>query len=214
MKKLFKHPTAKAVGLLLGASVLAIGVAGIGRYSAFASELLPNLPIPRSVFAKSDSDNQLYHFSVEVVGSQISRSAAARYKVFEMELISQSGETTATLRLQGPEEGAELKTYRQPVDDEQFTYLWKQLRELEAEQLTDLSPYTERLGEARPAKRVSGSATYRFKFQDGLHDYPNSFEVYAPEHLEDRRYEALTRLAMAFTADVFEQPFVEQAPEG
>ena len=209
MKKLLKHPAAKAAGLLLGTAVLALGVTGIDRYSAFASEVLPNFPIPKSVFAKSDENDQRYHFSMEVVGNRASRSAVAAYKVFEMDLTSQSGETVAMLRLQGREEGDDLKTYQKSVSDEQFVRLWRLLRELDAEQLTDLSPYTERLGEAEATKRVSGAATYRFKFQDGLYDYPNSFEVYAPEHLEDDRYDALARLAMTFTVEVFDLPFVE-----
>lgn len=204
MDKSIAHSFYKTAGLLALASAFGFAVVGVTRYNAKASEILPRLSIANLTNRKADA-NQLRIFSVEIYGGQ------SRYEIFEAEFVDRGGDVSAVLTVKKAGRDERVETYEKTVDDASFEKLWLSLRSLEVAQLTDLSPSTESIGEkSEPffqgsgASRMVASASYGFKFQDGLRDYPNSFEVYAPERLQDRRYQALRDLSVAFIEDVFD----------
>lgn len=204
MDKLIKHSFFKAFGLLLVTSSLGVAVVGFARYNAKASEVLPKLSIPRSITAKKSEAERLHLFSMEIVGGQ------SHYDIFETELVDRGGEIKAILRIQKSGQDTEAREYEKVIEEETFVTFWKALRDLEVAQLTNLSPSTENIGEdvATPVfrtTRTTASATYGFKFQDGLYDYPNSFKVYAPDELQDTRYRKLRDLTEAFVSDIFDE---------
>lgn len=205
--------SSKVVGLFLVASALGITVVGLARYNAKASEATPGITALASTTSKSKQINELYRFSMEMNNVQ------SRYRVFSFEIVSQNGKSKAVLSLQKRAGDSAVKTYRKDIDEETFVAFWQALRELEVAQLTNLSPYTENLSQTEPQTKspteneslyrspgtLKSAGTYRFQFQDGLYDYPNSFEVYAPEAISDARYKALQGLTMLFVEEAFEE---------
>lgn len=200
---LFAKPAVKAGSLLVLAFAAGITVFGLIRYSAKASELLPGISAARAFLSQSDRTDELYQFSMERVGTRL------EYQLYEVEVVHAAGVAKIRLQLQKPGKGAAVKTYEQVVSETRFIEFWQALRKLETAQLTNLSPSTENLGQtsrqtASRTKRAPVTAeTYRFKFQDGLEDYPNSFEVYAPEALEDSRYRQIRDLTEGFVKKTF-----------
>ncbi|MEL6158993.1 MAG: hypothetical protein AAFQ40_01285 [Cyanobacteria bacterium J06623_5] len=198
------HPVVKSLGLFVVALSLGLTVFGPEGYSAIASEVLPKF----SLSAEADGEKavpRVHQFSMSVVGGRSTTEALTKYKIFETTLTDQDGEIKATLRLQATGQNQPIKEFESAVSEAQFVALWQQIRDLEVAQLTDVSPYTENLdeGPVRLVERNISSATYGFHFKDGVYDYPNSFEVYAPEHLEDSRYQSLKMLSLSFAQEIF-----------
>ncbi len=138
------------------------------------------------------------------------------YSVFNVSIVNQGGEAKAFLQVQKASEDAAVRQYERNLDAESFAKFWQVLRELEVAQLTDLSPYSENLDQrsvgsisAALVPKAPHSLTYRFQFQDGIHDYPNSFEVYAPDSLKDVRYQKLRDLTDTFVQDTFGEVVVD-----
>ncbi|MEM9087371.1 MAG: hypothetical protein AAGC93_01380 [Cyanobacteria bacterium P01_F01_bin.53] len=193
-------PLSKAIGLLLvTASVGSIAIA-LDHYKAQASDTLPDLSITRTLMRREPKADRLHVFSMEIFGGR------SRYEVFEAELTDRGGEIKATLRVKKTGQDTVVREYTETVTEASFELLWYKLLALDIAQLTDLSPATENIGEetsVKPARPTVASATYGFKFQNGLHDYPNSFEVYAPDALEDKRYSKLRDVATEFVIETF-----------
>ena len=206
MGRLINKPLSKAIGLLLvTASVGSIAVA-LDHYKAQASDTLPDLSITRTLMRREPKADRLHVFSMEIFGGK------SRYEIFEAELTDRGGDIKATLRVKKTGQDIIVREYTETVSETSFERLWSELRALDVEQLTDLSPSTENIGEettSSPVRLAEASATYGFKFQDGLHDYPNSFEVYAPEALEDTRYRKLRDLANDFVIETFGEAAVK-----
>ncbi len=204
----------KVIRLLVVASALGLMVGGSVRYSARASEIdlegLPTLLEAKSLLFGEATTDELYQFSMEYVGGRSS------YRVFNVRVVEQGGVAKAFLQVQKTSQDAEVRQFEKAVDPASFAAFWQALRELEVAQLTDLSPYSEHLDQMDEdsvnrdlSKKVPPSLTYRFQFQDGVHDYPNSFEVYAPGSLEDVRYQALKDLTERFVQETFGETFGE-----
>ncbi|MEL6901333.1 MAG: hypothetical protein AAFP07_10310 [Cyanobacteria bacterium J06606_4] len=204
------HPVVKSLGLFSVALSLGLTVFGPEGYSAIASEVLPKF----SLSAEADADKsvpRVHQFGMSVVGGRSTTEALTKYKIFETTLIDQDGQIKATLRLQAVGQNQPIKEFETTVSEARFVALWQQIRDLETAQLTNISPYTENLeeGPIRIVERNISSATYGFHFKDGVYDYPNSFEVYAPEHLEDDRYQNLKMLSLSFAQEVFADQLAE-----
>lgn len=217
--------TGKAVGLSLTIAAVGLGLFSVLRYSAKASEFLgisaESVAVEDS-FMSAIEDDGLYRLSMNVVG------AASEYEIFEVEIAARGLDAQATLRIKA--RAGELQEYEKALDEATFRQFWRSVRELEVAQLSDLSPHTEAFArridaeankryqtgdkarsetedalsqQAYDVPKVESSATYRFTFQDGLYDYPNSFEVYAPDALEDARYRDLRDVTKQFVDEVF-----------
>jgi hypothetical protein len=199
--KLFSH---KATRLCLVASALGLTVVGLLRYNATASDSL-TLSAAKALFFGEKAKDELYAFSMEQVGTQSS------YTVFKVSVVKQGVEAKAFLQVQKANHDVAVRQYEKNLDPESFAKFWQALRELEAAQLTNLSPYTENLDPLSESSttRVPASMTYRFIFQDGVHDYPNSFEVYAPDSLKDTRYRQLRDVTAYFAQETFGQSVFE-----
>lgn len=205
MDKFSKPSFSKVVGIFIVTS--AVGVVVVAK----AANVLPMFSMPRQVFAnelsKELSDktnpNQLRAFSMEVLND------ASRAENFEISLVERGRDIKATLLIKPVTQDGAVKEYETTVSAVAFAEFWVQLRELEVEQLTNLSPSTESIGKSKgsstglSAVRTKDSSSYRFKFQDGLEDYPNSFDVYAPKELKDTRYRQLRDLTEAFVLESF-----------
>lgn len=205
MDKFIKPSFFKAVGIFIVTS--AVGIAVVAK----AADVLPAFSVSRKGFvdelSKELSDptnpNQLRLFSMEVLND------ASRTENFEVSIVERGRDIKATLRIKPATPGAEVKAYETTVTAVAFAEFWMRLRELEVEQLTNLSPSTENIGVNNDrSKRFSSvrtrdSSSYRFKFQDGLEDYPNSFDVYSLEALQDTRYRKLRDLTEAFVIELF-----------
>jgi len=205
MDKLIKPSFFKAVGIFTVAS--AVGIAVVAK----AADVLPSFSIslsePRKAFVDELSQeafdqanpSQVRLFSMEVLND------ASLAENFEISLVERGGEIKATLLTKPINLDDDVKTYETTVAAMTFAEFWVRLRELEVGQLTNLSPSTENMGRSKriPSVRVKDSSSYRFKFQDGLEDYPNSFDVYAPEALQDARYRQLRDLTEAFVLETF-----------
>lgn len=162
-----------------------------------------------------------YRFSMDIVG------ASSSYAVFSLDVVAQGTDAEVTLRVQ-KKRGGPIKEYEKSLNEESFRPFWHSLRMLEVAQLTNLSPQTESFALsldnpdskrsdfdswkqtgtvlAQPTVNVPKlelATTYRFTFQDGIYDYPNSFEVYAPDALVDTRYQHLKDLAHRFAEETF-----------
>jgi hypothetical protein len=223
-KKLIKASSSKTIGVFMLASALGIAVIGLARYSATASELMPRRSMAQIIFGLTPAHQELYKFSMAVSDVQIAKqSSPSPYQPFLLEVVSHNGETKAILQLQKSGQDPTPRRYEKNLDPETFAQFLQALRQLEVGQLTDLSPYSEvAIGQlstpstsAQPNPQANSQAnsqastqpatteTYHFTFQDGLKDYPNSFEVYAPEALEDTRYKALRDLTIRFALTHF-----------
>ncbi len=192
---------------------------GLARYNAKASEALLGLSVLDSAVAKNEQISQQYKFSMEMT------NLASRYRAFSFEVVSQNSKTKAVLSVQRRNGEAAVETYGKDIDEETFVAFWQALRELEVAQLTNLSPYTENLALQHESQKedainrppsnvvpntVKSAATYRFQFQDGRYDYPNSFEVYAPEAIADARYKALQDVATLFVENAFAEELAKE----
>ncbi|MEL6489169.1 MAG: hypothetical protein AAFV85_15680 [Cyanobacteria bacterium J06634_6] len=198
-------------------SAIAAGVGfsmlGPARYSAIATELLPGLSFGKKTTtderAQANLPSQLYHFSMSITGGQATVPGLADYRRFEVVLttkhIAEDSGPRVILRLQQAGGYQPVYEYTQPLTNDEFSGLWQQLRTLEAAQLVNSSPYTEDQDSAagRIAIAPTPSATYQFEFKDGVYDYPNSFEVHAPEQLIDQRYQALRNVMLGLVAERF-----------
>jgi hypothetical protein len=193
--KLLSH---KAIRLCLVASALGLTVVGLLRYNATASDSL-TLSGAKALLFGDKAEDELYTFSMEQVGTQSS------YSVFKVSVVKQGVEAKAFLQVQKAGRDVAVRQYEKKLDPESFAKFWQALRELEAAQLTNLSPYTENLDQLSEgsATRVPASMAYHFNFQDGVHDYPNSFEVYAPDSLKDTRYRQLRDVTAYFAQETF-----------
>ena len=223
LRLLIKPKSSKTIGLFLTAAAVIFSLASVLRYSAKASEFLTASSEAMALVKTVEKDvlneiapDSVYRFSMSVVG------AASAYDLFELEIVADGLAATAILRSQLRNDS--LQTYEQMLDEGAFITFWKSLRSLETAQLSDLSPHTEAfllslnksgvvnyaaLEAKQTAMREQSSEAamaiaYRFTFQDGLHDYPNSFEVYAPDALEDSRYLQLKNLAVQFAKETFD----------
>lgn len=219
LRLLIKPKSSKTIGLFLTAAAVVFSLVSVLRYNAKASEFLTEPVESRSLeesFMSAIEPDGLYQFSMSVVG------VSFEYEVFELELVARGLDAKAVLRLK--ERNGLLQEYERSIDEAAFRPFWRSLRSLEVAQLSDLSPHTEAFilsldsaGEKNytasevkqtatyyEAPDVVPSATYRFVFQDGLYDYPNSFEVYAPGALEDTRYYKLRDLAIRFAEETFD----------
>jgi hypothetical protein len=220
MGKLTKLFSPKAIRLFFVASLLGLmTMGGLLRYSARASEevsegvlggALPTLSAAKSLLFGEITADELYKFSMEQVGRQ------SGYVVFNVSVVEQGGEAKAFLQVQKTHHDGAVKQYEKNLDAESFAKFWQALRELEVAQLSDLSPYSENLNQlsrgslsSAAIPKVPHSATYRFQFQDGVYDYPNSFEVYAPDLLKDLRYQKLRDLTNSFVQETFSEVLVE-----
>jgi hypothetical protein len=215
--KLVKLFSPKAIRLFLVASAVGVSIGSLVHYNARASEsaleAFPSLSAAKSLFLKEESDDDVHRFSMERVGPQSS------YAVFNVSVVEQGGETKAFLQVQKAHQNEAVRLYEKELDPESFAQFWQALRQLEVAQLTNLSPYSENLDEVsgsvsqsqsalnpeavQRVKRVPSSMTYRFQFQDGVHDYPTSFEVYAPDFIKDARYSKLCNLTERFVQETF-----------
>lgn len=207
MHKFIRLSFFKAVGVFIVTS--AVGIAVVAK----AADVLAPFSGPRKVFdngpSKGLSDrtnpNQLRSFSMEVLND------ASRSENFAFSLVERGGDITATLQIKSTNQSANSQAYETAVSAAEFVDFWVRLRELEVEQLTNLSPSTENIGSTHSLAKIktTASSRYRFKFQDGLEDYPNSFDVYAPEELQDTRYQALRELSEAFVLETFGEGAVQ-----
>ncbi|MEO0768732.1 MAG: hypothetical protein AAFY72_04755 [Cyanobacteria bacterium J06649_4] len=205
---------AKAILCFVIASVLGLLVVGFESYSALATPeqkklaagMLPKISLGAdSEETVEDKATRLHQFGMTLSSGRSTTPILSKYQTFETTLDVQGTTLTATLRVQNLGKEQPVKVYEREVSEAQFTAMWQALRDLETAQLTNLSPYTENLEEApnRLTTRFESSATYSFYFKDGVYDYPNSFEVYAPEVLKDGRYESLKVLSLEFAQEVF-----------
>lgn len=193
----------------VAAAAISVGIVVMGaeRYSAIATDALPKL----SSGTKVDTDlptkilEQGQHVSMSIVGGHATLPALSQYQRVEVELFFRGSEPSAILRLQKSGRRQPMQEYSKALSKAEFAHVWQQLQTLEAAQLTDLSPYTEDLEKAasRIAIAPTPSATYQFRFKDGVYDYPNSFEVHAPEQLSDRRYQAMRDVMFVAMAQQF-----------
>lgn len=215
------HPlTPKIVGSLVAllALVAVVGTAIASResYVATASELLPNFSSRTASPTASGNDTQqqprLRHFSMSLVNRRSVEPMLSDYQLFELAVMADGGSVKATLALQKVGDHQPVQRYERIIPEEQFVALWTQLQALEAAQLTNLSPYTEDLENTTRLlrDRTNTSDTYSFYFKDGVYDYPNSFEVYAPESLKDTRYQNLKLVSLGFAEATFSDVLVSR----
>ncbi|MFK8186490.1 MAG: hypothetical protein AB8B99_24190 [Phormidesmis sp.] len=231
LKRVIKPNSPKAIGLFLTTAAVGLGLVSLLRYNAKA-ESLAVLDIDASKTESSAALNQdfmsaidpdgIYRFSMDIVGG------SSEYSVFSLEVVARGLDAQATLKVQD-KTGGSVEVYEQVLDEEKLRIFWRNLRSLEVAQLTNLSPQTEifaltldeldskysdveaavqlKLAQSQAAApnapKNTSSAIYRFTFQDGLYDYPNSFEVYAPNALQDARYRNLKDLAHRFADETF-----------
>jgi len=210
----------KVVGIVAVSSALGLSVLGSERYSAIfsgmgsaiASEVLPGFNLSAAAESEASSVQRVHQLSMSVVGGRSTIPALAQYQRVEMELLAKGAEPSVMLRLQEKGRNQPIQEYERAVSEAYFSQVWQQLRDLETAQLTNLSPYTEQItanefgnksDSLSLVAKTTASATYRFQFKDGLHDYPNSFEVHAPEQLKDTRYKGVRDLAFTVLADSF-----------
>ncbi|MEM6451697.1 MAG: hypothetical protein AAF703_15425 [Cyanobacteria bacterium P01_D01_bin.105] len=179
----------------------------------------------------------LYRFSMEIVGVSsaykvfslevVARGASANANHKSSTEIGINAQAILTVQ---KKDGGPVREYTKTLDAASFGPFWQDLRRLEVAQLINLSPQTEMFSlqwnssdsdkyarqiqpkvTAYSEPKAEPSSTYRFTFQDGLYDYPNSFEVYAPDALEDARYRDLRDLTHYFTEETFaEEIFTEE----
>ena len=219
------------IGLFLGTAAVGFGLFSALRYKAKASEFVtPPLVSrtvdtpPKEILRKEALISEIeagdrYRFSMVKVGG------LSQYEVYELDITAQGTDAQAQLRIK--ERNGTVENHEKTLDAESFKAFWTTLRRLETAQLTDLSPYTEvftqnldspkltvaaavKTDDQQTAYRmpsIKSSATYRFTFQDGRHDYPNSFEVHAPEALEDTRYRQLKNATHRFVNGTFDEVF-------
>lgn len=196
--KYLSHPAVKTAGILVIASAVGISVAGPERSGAIAAEMLPKFSLNKVVAdTPTPAEQRVHHFSMSVVSGRSTIPALAPYQKVEVEIVAKGVEPLVILHLQKTGRHEPVQSHERAVSEVYFSEIWQRLRDLETAQLTDLSPYTENLDKADHllSSFNTASATYRFQFKDGVYDYPNSFEVHAPEHLKDSRYQALRDLA-------------------
>lgn len=208
------HPlTPKIVGSLVAllalVAVVGTAIASRGGYGAAASELLPNFSSRTQSPTASGNDAQqqprLRHFGMSLVNGRSAEPMLSDYQLFELAIMADGSSVKATLALQKLGDDQPTQRYERTISEEQFMALWPRLQALEVAQLTNLSPYTEDLENATRLlrDRTNESDTYSFYFKDGVYDYPNSFEVYAPESLKDTRYQDLKLVSLGFAAVTF-----------
>lgn len=216
MQLRFHHLTPKVVGPMVAlfalAAVVGTAIASREGYGAAASELLPNFSSlaasSTASFITSDNDTQqprLRHFGMSLVNGRSAEPMLSDYQLFELAVMAEGNSVKATLGLQKLGNNQPVKRYERTISEKQFAELWPQLQALEVAQLTNLSPYTEDLENTTRLlrDRTNTSDTYSFYFKDGVYDYPNSFEVYAPESLKDTRYQDLKLVSLGFTEATF-----------
>ena len=202
------HAALKIAGIIVVSSAVGLRVQGEERYSAFASEVLPNFSLSNAAKAEASQVQRVHHFSMTIVGGRSTISSLAQYQRVEMELSAKGAAPSVVLRLQKNGRDQPVQEYERAVSEDYFSHFRQNLRDLEIAQLTDLSPYSEQIttGKQVSLSLVStpaASATYRFQFKDGLYDYPNSFEVHAPDQLEDTRYQGVRDLAFVVLTESF-----------
>lgn len=197
-------PAVKISGVLAVMAIVGLGVAGLKQYGAIAAEVRQNLGLT----ALADSVAQValppheeprdYRFSMALVGGRVNIPELARYQRVEVEMVAKGSRSSVSLLLQKAGRNQPLQTFERVVSADYFTQVWQALRDEEISQLTNLSPHTEDLGEweSRLSTFKASAATYSVYFKDGVYDYPNSFEVHAPEHLKDVRYQSVRDLGL------------------
>ncbi|MGD1865153.1 MAG: hypothetical protein ACFB0D_11415 [Phormidesmis sp.] len=214
-RKRVLYSVLKATGIVVVSGVVGLSVLGLERYSAIASEVLPRFNLSAAAEVEASPVQRVHHFAMTIVGGRSTIPGLAQYQLVEMELLAKGAEPSVVLRLQKNGRNQPVQEYERAVSEAYFSQIWQNLRDLEIAQLTDLSPYTEKVMTSKPVSSSltaapKASATYRFQFKDGLYDYPNSFEVHAPEQLEDFRYEGVRDLGFSVLADSFSDVLTQQ----
>ena len=214
----FLVKTTTLVGL---AGIVGFSVGGPEKSRKLTAEVLPKFSLKAALEEVSIAQNtsiqqpatqqRVHHFSMTIIGGRSTIPAMSGYQRVEAEIVAKDAEPKVILRLQEIGRNQPIHEFERDVSEAYFSNIWQQLRELEVAQLTDLSPFTEHINdETNPRPKFSDtSATYRFHFKDGVYDYPNSFEVHAPEHLEDKRYQQLSALTYLVLADSFGELLVK-----
>ncbi len=218
VRKRISKSALKVIGIAVLAMVAGLSALGLERYGAIASEVLPAFNLSAKDFSAKDLSAEslsteverdasvmphVHHFAMAVVGGRSTLPELAQYQLVEMELLAKGGEPSVVLRLQRTGREQPVQEYERAVSEAYFSDVWRRLQDLEVAQLTNLSPYTEQITTYKTVSRRLVSATYRFQFKDGLYDYPNSFEVHAPEQLEDTRYRDVRDLSFVVLSQNF-----------
>lgn len=181
------HPVFKASGILMTATVTGLSVIGPEKYGAIAAEVRQNFSLSAEAqvpASQAEKEQRIHQFSMAVVGGRSNIPELAKYQRVEAEIVARGTKASVILRVQKIGRNQPIEEYERAISEAYFSQVWQDLRDLEIAQLTNLSPYTEDLMTAVNGRTTfeENSSTYNFHFKDGIYDYPNSFEVHAPEH--------------------------------